>query len=102
MSSGQINNVCQPVLSICIPLQYQLPTYSLPLIPFFFHSDLQEGYKWYCHNFLKFFEIECFAYLGIYKQLNILAILFLYHVNMHAMYFLNILFKCIIQFFLMY
>lgn len=68
----------------------------------FFHSDLQEGYKWYCHNFLKFFEIECFAYLGIYKQLNILAIFFLYHVNMHAMYFLNILFKCIIQFFLMY
>lgn len=34
--------------------------------------------------------------------MNILAIFFLYHVNMHAMYFLNILFKCIIQFFLMY
>lgn len=56
MSSGQINNVCQPVLSICIPLQYQRPTYSLPLIPFFSTVTYKKGTSGIVIIFLSFLK----------------------------------------------
>lgn len=56
MSSGQFNNVCQPVLSICIPLQYQIPTYSLPLIPFFSTVTYKKGTSGIVLIFLSFLK----------------------------------------------
>lgn len=56
MSSGQFKNVCQPVLSICIPLQYQLPTYSLPLIPFFSTVTYKNGTSGIVIIFLSFLK----------------------------------------------